>query len=490
VVCHWGACAYISQPEFRMIRTSLSEGELNKQLAQLEEAIETRPISDESLRLRAAQLSGSTPAQVDALLRGLQAGAYDNPSGWLQALRHLQATKHIDYKKSIPASKSDRSLDRKPRLLDSLFRIGLCLPLLALFLWTTSPAFKSCLLFLASMFFFMGSLVLLAFVSPTLAEANVKRLAGAIAFLISSVFYLASGTAPAFLAFAWLMLGFGVLGFVASAQRLVADSLFFGVVTKRFKERAHLDFVLPIVYVVGEPGWGEYFSHRLAAKLAHCLARYQFRPQDMMRTINRDSTPPTALSARLRRLRGGGTLAYFIISDTVRRFGEEFQTWMFDSCSALILVRRPLEISNEETYREFKRVAMQGLLRTPGPTFDLRVSPLVFGHELGTSSDFLSSAADVAQTVQGSGAGNLGTAIAPLVQRLSSSIIPMHWADSRLPVSLRRMAEGWSKNALSPVADLYLRLRLAQSDVERFLISLEGIELLIKISAIGLLTTS
>lgn len=77
--------------------------------------------------------------------------------------------------------------------------------------------------------------------------------------------------------------------------------------------------------------------------------------------------------------------------------------------------------------------------------------------------------------------------IAPLVNRLGSTALPTAASDFRLPKEARFQIQKIATGGLPPIADCYLRLRLAQSDVERFLSSLNCIESLIRCSVIVLL---
>jgi hypothetical protein len=147
-------------------------------------------------------------------------------------------------------------------------------------------------------------------------------------------------------------------------------------------------------------------------------------------------------------------------------------------------------ILSEGERQIFERQANAGLLQAAGPTFDFRVVPPIKGELQAWPSDQLGYAADVSQDISLMAGATMGTVIAPLVQRLSSTAIPIFWADYRLPPDLRESAYSWGDSALAPIADVYLRLRLAQSDVERFMVSLEAIELLVKISAIVLVAIS
>jgi hypothetical protein len=472
-----------------IVKTRLSRKEFSQTLDELERVIELRPISRDALQQRIEHLAGSTEAEVGAILDGLRRGTYDHPSGWVRALRHLQANNRILYTEAKSVDQDWKSKFRSPRVRDIFLRMGIGLLFGAIFLFVTSPALKSCFLFFAAALFLMGAFVLIAISLPTVSENNVKRLAGAIAALTSSIYYISTGSSLPLVAFSWLMVILGATAFIATAQRLFLDGMVFRLLVDDFQEKSPAAFPMPLVYVLAQPGWGVYYSNRLSARLAQSLARYQFRPNDPLKGLLRRSGSVNELSPRLKRLWKGGALCQFLISDSMARFPSDFREWIAQNCAALVVVRLPSGFLPDDEEQKFEEQAVKALLASPGPAFDFRIHPGARHSTLDVaSSDLLSSAADVSAVMGGPvNSAFMSEVISPFVQRLSATAIPVHWADFRLPVVLGSLKERWRQEALGPVADIYLRLRLAQSDVERFLILLEGIEVLMKVSAIVLI---
>src|SRR5438270_4193025 len=140
-----------------------------------------------------------------------------------------------------------------------------------------------------------------------------------------------------------------------------------------------------------------------------------------------------------------------INSSAVSRQSVDFQRWLAMYASALIIIRRP-----ENDDPAFERIATEYAGLSLGSIFHLEPRS-----SRNSAVKFIDS--------------------------LTSNIIPISNSDSRLPAELRGTIQSLAYGGLPPVAECYLRFRLAQSDVERYLCLLDSVETLIKMSAIVLI---
>lgn len=477
-----------------MIQTSLGRAAFDTRLRELERDVELRTLNRAALEQRLQHLAGSTAEQVTDLLDGLAKGRYDNPSGWLQALRHLQATGRVAYGETRALGDLRSALLRRPRLMLTGMRFGVGLCLLMPLPWVHSPALSSFLLFFGAAFALTAVLNEISFSLGGFSEASAKNLAGGAAMVLSAVHYLVRGSSLALLAFSWLALLYALLTFYSTSARLVVEALFLHLIRQHFRRGEPIDLGIPVVYVTAQPDLGERFAHRLVAKTARALERYQFRPAGPPEGARLGSRPVRQLSPRQQRLLGrskGKALAYFLIAGSARRFPPEFRSWLIRNCASFVVVYLPSNVNRspaDPRQRRFAEEVQLGLRLTPGPTFGFRfLPPIQSATPVVWPDDPASRLADVHQDIAAfTSGGTMATVIAPLVQRLSSSVLPMHWADFRLPRRFREALMSWGDRVPAPLGDVALRLRLGQSDVERFLVALEAIELAIKLSAIVL----
>jgi hypothetical protein len=79
--------------------------------------------------------------------------------------------------------------------------------------------------------------------------------------------------------------------------------------------------------------------------------------------------------------------------------------------------------------------------------------------------------------------------IAPLTDRLAITSVPNATSDERLPEDLLRSIAQIATLGFPVVADCYLRVRLARSDVERFVALLDAIECLVRLSAVTIIAS-
>ena len=70
--------------------------------------------------------------------------------------------------------------------------------------------------------------------------------------------------------------------------------------------------------------------------------------------------------------------------------------------------------------------------------------------------------------------------MAPVIQRIAATSIPMAISDAHLSDEIRPMIQRIAEAGNPFVSDCYLRLRLSQSDVERFNALIDAFEALIR----------
>jgi len=170
----------------------------------------------------------------------------------------------------------------------------------------------------------------------------------------------------------------------------------------------------------------------------------------------------------------------FLISESVRRYPIEFQKWLTVQAAAFVVVRTAMRVQ-KSLERHFDERAEHGYRLSPGPTFMVHLRSRI--GDIDLPEDMADHKLDCIQNVR----GHLDVVIAPLVDRLASTAFPTAVSDIRLSENSRYLIQEIASSALPPLADCYLRFRLAKSHVERFLCLLDCIECLIKCSVLFML---
>jgi hypothetical protein len=174
--------------------------------------------------------------------------------------------------------------------------------------------------------------------------------------------------------------------------------------------------------------------------------------------------------------------AYFLSSDSFRITGMRpddvpFHLWLLEQATAVVIVRglgRPLA---------FKLMEEEACRRVPGPLYRINLAFPVPVAEPEPEGD----AGDVLDFSVRARSGETLRAASILADRIAATNCAVKLSDARLPVHLRPLPLLVAKTAVPPLALTYLRFRCSKSDVERLLTLLDGLELMIKLSAIVLL---
>lgn len=379
------------------------------------------------------------------------------------------------------------------RLMSRLLPFSLGIIFLVIFLLINAPGPKALFLFFASAFILVSLSYLVPTLSVSLSEGNLKRLGFSSAILISASYYLFNGNTVVWLSFGWIGAICGGLGFLSSLQRVALDFLVLKQIIVSYEASLPLEIGMPLVYVVAEPGFGVYVGHRLVAKTAHALLRFRYRPGSSLLFHTTELKKGGYIHRRVARvIDKGRILAYFLLSDSLRRYSKDFRNWLIRHASCIITVRLSHEFKDDlegvSGKEDFDDQVSEGLLLSAGPTFGLTIVASNWQNIEITERESGSISADNNLQVKwGLSAVDMGDLISPLVQKIASTAIPMTMADSRLPPRLRSLSRSLANKGIPPISDSYLRSRLAESDVERFLNLMDSIEAIIRMSVIALL---
>ncbi|MBZ5625126.1 MAG: hypothetical protein LAQ69_41445 [Acidobacteriia bacterium] len=307
------------------------------------------------------------------------------------------------------------------------------------FLVAHSPGAKAAFLFLGSGIVAM-SLAQFASATAMIPEANLRRAAAAIAMLTSGTYYLVNGESKALLVLGWIGVAWGGLGFYVAAQRVVTDFFALKNVFLAFRQGKPLSIGIPLVYVVTEPGLGTWVGNRLSAQIAQALYRFRYRSGGSVLAGSEHITSKYKFARHLKvkeRL-----LAHFLVSDSTRQYSSQFRDWLLRRVSALITVRLAgttaggtSDIFQEE---EFNRQASQGSLLCPGPTFSITIYAQAARGTETAKEHLRGTVADQNLRLDwGVSVGRMEDLVAPIVDRLAATAIPMTVADSQLPEALQ-----------------------------------------------------
>jgi hypothetical protein len=293
-----------------------------------------------------------------------------------------------------------------------------------------------------------------------LPEGHCKRCAAAAGLTAMAIFLLLHVQATAVLALAWGLLAYGLLGSFAAAQRAFADVLMLSMLRSDYRNGVapvfrRKDFLAPLIYVVTAPGYGVMYGNRLSAKIAFSLLKHR-----------------------------NYRAAFFLVSDSLSRYPEDFRRWVAEHAAALLIIRLPKDYLPDDEFEDSLRDYYR---RSVGQVFLLKLN--IRGYtppaetaepdeiELSAKLVPLSSDINAQQRV-----------VAAIADEMAMSTFPVAEADDLLPADIKPLIPAIAQVGLQPFANSYLRYRLAQSNVGRFLALLDCVEVLVKCSAVALLT--
>ncbi len=348
-----------------------------------------------------------------------------------------------------------------------------------LFFSVSSTGWKSISLLFAVGLILLGIFRLLNFFFISLPEGHCKRLASSIGIFSVGLFYILYGQSIVWIALAWILIIFGFLSAIAGLQHILVETALLRKLLKAYRQAISPNLPVPFVYVLAEPGWGVHVSYRLVTKIINSLWKYRYLPVESRLSVY-SPQPGKKKSGYLWRHRQRGMM-FFLVSDSVRRYSSSFRKWLASQAAAFIVVHTSVGI--DEPYgKTFNEEARNGYQICHGPTF-----AIYHRHPWDRNPTPIVKADQTLECIQGIGDRQFDDIIAPLVNRLAQTALPIAASDAQLTKEARFQIKEIATCGLPPITDCYLRFRLAQSDVERFLSLLDCIESLIRCSVIVLL---
>ncbi len=210
------------------------------------------------------------------------------------------------------------------------------------------------------------------------------------------------------------------------------------------------------VYVIASPGLSTFYSHRLATNITGTLFRSPLDTKGFL----------------------------FILSDTVRKYPVDFINWLINRAAATIIINvsDSIEEIDKKTIHEILKLSLGKVIlifyssKEDIPTIDAKEAGIVTISEKSILSKL-----------------PINMLLRNLTTRLIDELLtayPIAMSDNKLPRDKHSVIEQLSKEGFSPLAGSYLRFRVSESDVERFLCLLDCIEVLIRVSTIVLIINS
>jgi len=316
----------------------------------------------------------------------------------------------------------------------------------------------------------------------SLPIGHCRRLAVSFGFLSIGIYNVLYNQSLVWTALAWILVMIGILAVIAQLQRTLFE---FGMLRMllrayRHKQASLADLQIPFVYIHAGPGMGVHLAQRLVGNVMKSLYKHQYLSPKSGLTVFTGSRH--SMSGRYLWKRRHRAMVIFIVSDSVRRLSVDFRKWLVSYATAFIVFRAPYDI--DEPYSEsFEEEANSGYDLCLGPTFTILVNSTIGEKSFPSyirGDQVLEYSWDLHDL-------SLDSVIAPLSNRLASTALPIVASDSRLNIEKRRIIQEIAAYGLPPIANSYLRFRLAQSDVERYNSLLDCIESLIRCSAIILI---
>lgn len=177
----------------------------------------------------------------------------------------------------------------------------------------------------------------------------------------------------------------------------------------------------------------------------------------------------------------------FIYSRSLFRRSRIFRLWLAANAGCVVIIRSPL--GNDSNSSEvFVTEMTEHCRRARGPVIGLVLKL----PKLKWQPSYKSLGDSVECISVNLGHVNEGPSdfIAPLVERLASTVVPAAMSDTALPEYLQSLITKIGIVGIPLIADCYLRYRLSRSHVERFLALMDGFECLVKISVLSWIALS
>lgn len=137
---------------------------------------------------------------------------------------------------------------------------------------------------------------------------------------------------------------------------------------KAYKKREIPDLPVPFVYVLAEPGFGVWYSHRLVSKIINSLWKHRYLPVESRLSVYNPQLSKKKSSYLWKHRQRGMML--FLVSDSVRRYSISFRKWLTSQAAAFMVVNTSFGVA--ESYKEtFNDETTNGYQICPGPTFTI-----------------------------------------------------------------------------------------------------------------------
>jgi len=327
-------------------------------------------------------------------------------------------------------------------------------------------------------FFLYGLLRLVRLAVPMLPLGHCKRFSVAIGLCASGILLALEGRPIAVIALGWLLVAFGARGALTALQYVIIERGVFASLKRDFARGTSPSLPVPYVFVLAEPGFGVNLAHRFVSAVSRRLWEYHYLSANSGLSVYAGRNKKGYLWRH--RQRG---MVYFLVSESLRGQSEAFLHWLVSHSSAFIDFFITDSDSNVLDDKIFLSRA-DGFRICLGPTFRLQVS------SVKTEGDTLGGADITMRGHWSLSSRPLGDLIPRFSTRMANNVLPLAASDLALPEDARVTSQSLAYRGLPPVANAYLRFRLAQSDVERFLCLLDCVEALLRCSVIALLSCS
>jgi hypothetical protein len=307
---------------------------------------------------------------------------------------------------------------------------------------------------------------------------HCKRFSVAIGLCASGILLALEGRQIAVAALGWLLVAFGVRGALTALQCVIVERGVFVRLKRDFARGTSPSLPVPYVFVLAEPGFGVNLAHRFVSAVSRRLWEYQYLSANSGLSVYAGRNKKGYLWRH--RQRG---MVYFLVSESLRGQPEVFLHWLVSHSSAFIdffITDSDSSVLDDKIFLS----RTEGFRICLGPIFRIQVS------SVKTEGDTLGGA-DI--TMRGNwslSSRPLGDLIPRFSTRMANNVLPIAASDLALPEDDRVTSQTLAYRGLPPVANAYLRFRLAQSDVERFLCLLDCVEALLRCSVIALLSCS
>lgn len=351
--------------------------------------------------------------------------------------------------------------------------------------------FKTLCLFFSVAFLFYVAIDFMGVYFPSLKVGRVPHnLSGSIAMIIAAVYHLTHSSSILWNAFAWLCLTYGLLAFVTAGLRILMESVILADLKRSQTHGLSPKYHLPTLYVVGEPGRGSWAANRLAGKVGRALWQERYLRGGSSLVQSRDLRTRFMQKLTERAALGGRVAVYCIESAALGPQAHALRSFLINTTHAFVVVTtapawRKAPSSKDGAnalWSTFWEETEEGWIHCSGPTFEIQINPL------GASPFQSAERADTFLALKWPSPGRaFSDAVAPVLQRIANNCVPMARSDVSLDDATREVSRRLGRHALPPIAEAYLKVRLAQSDVERFNSLLDAIEALVRVAAIALL---